>query len=393
MHSGPNQSESPHSHFSVLHLINAFDARYERDQRLIVDLQHQVGYDVTVVTSRYDDESSRRGALFFRDAERDLGGVKIFHTRSCKIPFSGSRPVIIYSPNVALFKPHDITHVHGLTSYSCVLGSLFKKINRAKLIARSDLSQEGYELLKNNATWKSIFFKLFKSIDAVYTYTASEKAVLLDLGFPKDGVWVVPLGIQLNRFNRSVIRHTAPLAPTIGYIGRFDPVKGVHRLVAPLSRILREYSHTKVVFAGSKDDVQYADAILDRMGVLTNFSYLGPLAASDTPAFYHNCDILVIPSVYDTGAIVALEAMASGVAIVASDIRPLNDYLKHEVSAILVNSEAEIYDACKRLVEDDALRTQLAAAAQKEASKYNGQTMIRKLEEIYASVTCGEGRC
>jgi glycosyltransferase involved in cell wall biosynthesis len=226
----------------------------------------------------------------------------------------------------------------------------------------------------------------------VYTYTASEKAVLLDLGFPKDGVWVVPLGIQLSRFNRSVIRHTAPLAPTIGYIGRFDPVKGVHRLVAPLSRILREYSHTKVVFAGSKDDVQYANAILDRMGVLTNFSYLGPLAASDTPAFYHNCDILVIPSVYDTGAIVALEAMASGVAIVASDIRPLNDYLKHEVSAILVNSEAEIYDACKRLVEDDALRTQLAAAAQKEASKYNGQTMIRKLEEIYASVTCGEGR-
>jgi glycosyltransferase involved in cell wall biosynthesis len=71
----------------------------------------------------------------------------------------------------------------------------------------------------------------------------------------------------------------------------------------------------------------------------------------------------------------------------------LNDYLKHEVSAILVNSEAEIYDACKRLIEDDALRTQLAAAAQKEASKYNGQTMIRKLEEIYASVTCGEGRC
>jgi glycosyltransferase involved in cell wall biosynthesis len=294
---------------------------------------------------------------------------------------------------VALLKPHDITHAHGLTSYSCVLGSLFKKINGTKLVVRSDLSQEGYELLKNNTAWRSIFFKLFKSIDAVYTYTASEKALLLDLGFPKDGVWVVPLGIQLSRFYRSVTRHNASLAPMIGYIGRFDPVKGVHRLVEPLSRILQEYAHTKVVFAGSRDNVQYADAILDRMGVHTNFSYLGPLAASDTPSFYHNCDILVIPSVYDTGAIVALEAMASGVAIVASDIRPLNDYLKHEVSAILVNSEAEIYDACKRLVEDDALRTQLAAAAQKEASKYNGQTMIRKLEEIYASVTCGEGRC
>jgi len=392
MHSGPNKSESPHDHFSVLHLINAFDARYERDQRLIVDLQRRRGYDVTVVTSRYDDESSRRSALFFRDAEQHLGGVKIFHTRSCKIPLGGFRSVIIYSPNVALLKPHDITHVHGLTSYSCVLGSLFKKINRAKLVARSDLSQEGYDLLKNNAAWRSIFFKLFRSIDAVYTYTASEKAILLDLGFPKDAVWVVPLGIQLSRFYRSVKRHNAPLAPTIGYIGRFDPVKGVHRLVEPLSRILGEYVGAKVVFAGPRDDVHYADAILDRMGAFTNFSYLGPLAASDTPAFYHNCDIVVIPSLYDTGAIVALEAMASGLAIVASDIRPMNDYLEHEVSAILVNTEAEIYDACKRLIEDDALRAHLAAAAQKEASKYSGLTMIGKLEEIYATVTDGEAR-
>src|SRR5665811_2145619 len=218
MHSGPNKSKSPY--FSVLHLINAFDARYERDQRLIVDLQHRRGYDVTVVTSRYDDESNRRGARFFLDAEQHLGGVKIFHTPSCKIPFGRSRPVIIYSPSVALLKPHDITHAHGLTSYSCVLGSLFKKINGTKLVVRSDLSQEGYELLKNNTAWRSIFFKLFKSIDAVYTYTASEKALLLDLGFPKDGVWVVPLGIQLSRFYRSVTRHNASLEPMIGYIGR-----------------------------------------------------------------------------------------------------------------------------------------------------------------------------
>ena len=259
-------------------------------------------------------------------------------------------------------------------------------------MARSDLSQDGYDLLKNNTTWRSIFFKLFKSIDAVYTYTASEKAVLLDLGLPEDAVWIVPLGIQLNRFYRSVARHNAPLAPTIGYIGRFDPVKGVHRLVEPLSKILCEYVGAKVVFAGPKDDAQYADAILDRLGAFTNFSYRGRLAARETPAFYHNCDIVVIPSLHDTGAIVALEAMASGLAIVASDIPPLNEYLEHEVSAILVNTEAEIYNACKRLIEDDALRAQLAAAAQKEASKYSGLTMIRKLEEIYASVTDGERR-
>jgi glycosyltransferase involved in cell wall biosynthesis len=315
--------------------------------------------------------------------------VKIFHTHSCKIPCGGSQPLIIYSPSLALLKPHDVTHVHGLTSYSCVLGSLFKKINHAKLVARSDLSQEGYDLLKNNAAWRSIFFKLFKSIDAVYAYTASEKAILLDLGFPEDAVWVVPLGIDLSRFYRRVTRHNAALAPTIGYIGRFDPVKGVHRLVEPLTRILREYVGAKVVFAGSRDDFQYADAILDRMGAFTNFSYLGPLAASDTPAFYYNCDIVLIPSLYDTGAIVALEAMASGVAIIASDIRPLNDYFKHEVSAILVKTEAEIYNACKRLIEDDALRAKLAAAAQKEATKYSGLTMIRKLEEIYANITDG----
>ena len=385
-----SKDEPRRDRWSVLHLINVFDARHQRDQQQIVDLQRRMGYDVTVVTSRYDDESNRRSERFFLDAEQHLGGVKFFHTRSCKVSLGGSRRVIIYSPSVALLKPHDITHIHGLTSYSCVLGSLFKKINRAKLVVRSDLSQEGYDLLKNNTAWRAIFFKLFKSIDAVYTYTASEKALLLDLGIPKDAVWIVPLGIQLNRFYRSVARHSVPFAPTIGYIGRFDPIKGVHRLVEPLSKILREYVGANVIFAGPKDHVEYADAILDRMGVFSNFSYLGPLAPPETPAFYHDCDIVIIPSLYESGAIVALEAMASGLAIVASNIRPLNEYLEHEVSAILVNTDAEIYDACKRLIEDDVLRAQLAASAQKKASKYSGLTMIRNLEEIYASVKDSE---
>ena len=84
------------------------------------------------------------------------------------------------------------------------------------------------------------------------------------------------------------------------------------------------------------------------------------------------------------------QARSSGLAIVASNIRPLNEYLEHEVSAILVNTDAEIYDACKRLIEDDVLRAQLAARAQKKASKYSGLTMIRNLEEIYASVKDSE---
>jgi glycosyltransferase involved in cell wall biosynthesis len=371
--------------WSVLHLINVFDARYQRDQRQIVDLQRRRGYDVTVVTSRYDDESNRRDVRFFQDAEKFLDGVKIFHTHSCKIPLGTSQPAVIYRPNSAVFKPYDITHIHGLTSYSCVLGCLSKRVNRTRLVTRADLSQEGYALLKNNAAWRSVFFKLLKSIDAVYAYTDLEKAVLVDVGIPDDDIWVVPLGVRLEQFCEPASREDAGHTLTIGYVGRFDWVKGVHRLVAPLSKILRKYEFVRVIFAGPKRDVRYANNVLSRMRALPNFSYLGRPA--ETPPFYRRCDIIVIPSLYDTGTIVALEAMASGKAIIASNVRPLSEYLEHGVSALLVETEEEIYSSCKRLIEDPDLRAKLGAAARKESSKYSDLAMIRKLEQVYACVS------
>jgi len=389
MHSHATKTKPPHDHWSVLHLINAFDARYDRDQRRIVCLQRRRGYDVTVVTSRYDDDLKRRNAFFFQQAEEDLSGVKIFHNYSCKLRFSTEQQMVFYLPNLASLRAFDITHVHGLTSYACVLGCLFKRLNQSKLVIRSDLSQAGYEILKNNAVYKSFFFKLLKSMDAVYAYTASEKAILLDVGIPEDYIWVVPIGIELDRFRKRTATDDSDSAVTIGYIGRFDRVKGVHRLVKPLSQVLRECENVRVMFAGPKQDVQYATPILRELSLFPRFSYAGRLSADEVPGFYHGCDIIVIPSLFDTGAIVALEAMASGKAIVASNIRPFNEYLEDGVSGLLVDTEGEIYSSCKQLIKDSDLRARLGRAALQQASNYSDVTMIRKLEEIYTYVTQG----
>jgi len=387
MRSRAEKNKLPYARWSVLHLINAFDARYDRDQRRIVYLQQSKGYDVSVVTSRYDDDSKRRDAFFFKQAEEDLGGVKIFHNHSCQLRFGTAKPMVLYLPNAASLREFDVTHIHGLTSYSCVLGCFLKRFNQSRLVVRSDLSQAGYRLLKNSAVYRSFFFKLLKSMDAVYTYTASEKAILVDVGIPEDDVWVVPLGIQLDRFRQRTSTDGSESPVTIGYIGRFDRVKGVHRLVNPLSQILRECENVRVVFAGPKQDVQYASLILRQMSLFPSFSYAGSLSSDRTPGFYQGCDIIVIPSLSDTGAIVALEAMASGKAIVASNVRPFSEYLEDGVSGVLVDTEDEIYSSCKQLIEDVELRARLGRAALKTASNYSDATMIRKLEELYAFVT------
>jgi glycosyltransferase involved in cell wall biosynthesis len=378
---------SSQARWSVLHLINVFDARYDRDQRRIVDLQQQRGYDVSVITSRYDDELKRRDALFFQQAEAPLAGVKISHNYSCKIQLVDAHPSVVYLPDPTSLRAYDVTHVHGITSYSSILGCLLKRLNQSRLVTRSDLSQTAYQLLKNSVAYRSCFFKLLKSMDAVYTYTASEKALLLDLGIPGDLVWVVPLGIRLERFRNYTATDESRSMITIGFIGRFDRVKGVHRLVKPLGQILNEYENVRVKFAGPKQDIKYATSILREMSIFSSFSYVGSLGSSETPRFYHGCDIVLVPSLFDTGAIVALEAMASGKAIVASNISPFTEYLKDGESGLLVNNEDEIYSSCKLLIEDADLRTRLGRAARKSASAYSDVAMIEKLEEIYAYVT------
>lgn len=100
---------------------------------------------------------------------------------------------------------------------------------------------------------------------------------------------------------------------------------------------------------------------------------LGVLPESHISLLYHAADVLAFPSVKEGWGLVVLEAMASGLAALASDLPVFREYLAPEENALLVNPQDEqsIAAGMLRLVQDDPLRQRLVTAGLATAQKFS----------------------
>ena len=161
--------------YSVLHLIDIFDMRYERDQQRIVSLQAERGYTVTVVTSTFNDEWRRDQRSSFEKREANFKGIDIHHNAAVKLP---SFETVVYVPGARAFGHYDIIHAYGSWSYSSYLSCALKKFTKVPVVMRADFSELAYRRAKRSRLWQSLLRAQFKYADAITAFTTAEKQYL-----------------------------------------------------------------------------------------------------------------------------------------------------------------------------------------------------------------------
>jgi glycosyltransferase involved in cell wall biosynthesis len=108
--------------------------------------------------------------------------------------------------------------------------------------------------------------------------------------------------------------------------------------------------------------------------------------ATDLPPIYRDFDIFVLPSLAEGTSMSALEAMATGLAVVATDVGGNADVLAGGEAGRLVpsNDVAALTDALDLLVADSAARHALGRAARARAVQvYEEERVIDQYEELY----------
>jgi glycosyltransferase involved in cell wall biosynthesis len=369
----------------ILHLIDSFDARFERDQIKLVELLEKKGYQNTVITSRYSSDWRRAKKAEFKNWEKRFSQTEILHEPSLRIPTPFSKVLLpIYLPSKQILRDFDIIHAYTFGTYSSLFGAALKTIKKSKFAIRSDLSPVAYDKAKNAPFYRRILTYPFRIAEAVYTYSNLEKCYVVGLGVQENKIWIIPPGIDLRRFSKNPIAQKKE-SITIGYLGRFSVIKGIHRIIPALCAVLQEDKKVKVVFTGILEDVKYAKNVIGSFKGFRNFEYLSNLKTSPI-RFYNICDIILVPSISETGAITVLEAMAAGKVVIASDINPINEYIQHEHTGFLFRDQKEVYLYLKRLIGNPDLIEKIGKLARKEAEKYDWQLIIRRYEAMYRSI-------
>ncbi len=129
-------------------------------------------------------------------------------------------------------------------------------------------------------------------------------------------------------------------------------------------------------------DRQRFQALAERHGVADRVRFLG--RRPDVERVYRAADVFVFPTLYEAFPLVALEAAASGLPIVATPVNGIEELLAGGEAGVVVRREAaELTRALRELGEDEARRAALGRAARRRAESYTWEAHARGVLEAY----------
>jgi glycosyltransferase involved in cell wall biosynthesis len=213
------------------------------------------------------------------------------------------------------------------------------------------------------------------------------------VGFPLEKIHTIRNGVDLDRFTpalRTGARaelEARPGAIRIVIVGRLLPVKD-HRTFLGAVRLLRDDGVDVAAFiVGDGPLAQDLRSQVVALGLESAVTFLGNRV--DVQRVLAGCDIAVSSSTSEGLSNTVLEAMATGIPVVATDVGGTGELVVHGETGLLVppGSPADLAGALATLAQDAARRSALGAAGRLRAeAEFSSPGMVEKYEELYLSL-------
>ncbi|MFF2622077.1 glycosyltransferase [Oerskovia jenensis] len=382
------------------------DAWRERERELRV-----AGVDVRLLSARAWDEGGTTVPLRARAGE-PVEGVRTF----------GSHPALfVYSPGPlwrALGQDWDVLDLHEEPFALATAEILALRRLRALLPGRARRPAPPYVLYSAQNIAKRYPWP-FRTLEAAALRGAAAVSVCNEAAArivrakgARGLVEVVPLGVDLSVFSPGEAVAPGPsalppdgVAPAprpgrpgrpgtgpaqgavhVGYAGRLAPHKGVDVLLDAV----RDDERLRLTLAG---DGPSARALRDRARPLGDrVRFVGPLAGDDLVAFYRSLDVLAVPSLDTPGWVeqfgrVAVEAMACGTPVVASDSGALPDVVGGAGLLVPPGDARALREALVRVVDEPGLAETLRTQGADRAASCAWPEVARRYLALYEHAT------
>jgi glycosyltransferase involved in cell wall biosynthesis len=172
--------------------------------------------------------------------------------------------------------------------------------------------------------------------------------------------------------------------PTIGAVGRLEPVKGFGFLLHAAAKVRARFPDLRVELAGSGTDERRLRSLAEQIGLDDSVSFPG--WQEDVNALHRRWQVLAQPSLHEGFGLAALEGMAAGLPVVASATGGLPELVEDERTGFLVpvGDVEALAGRLARLLEDEALRLRMGEAARRRAAaSFSVDEMAARMAAVY----------
>lgn len=184
------------------------------------------------------------------------------------------------------------------------------------------------------------------------------------------------------------------VSPTLVFVGRIQALKGADVALETLARVRQSHPHARLIMiggasgAGGDRELQALQARAARPDLRGAVTFIPPVPHADLADVYRAADLLVLPSRSETFGLVAAEAQASGLPVVAARVGGLVHVVDDGGSGVLVDGWGPdgYAAAVDKIVSDPALAARLSEGAVTWAERFSWEATALRLLELYGGV-------
>ena len=224
-----------------------------------------------------------------------------------------------------------------------------------------------------------IFYKFHKVVPVALSGLVQD-TVVEEYGLKKEDIPVVFNGIRLSNCKVKT-DYAAKDLFTILHIGRFEDQKNHMGLVRAFAAFHQKHPNSRLHLIGDGVNKQAVMDYVEQNGLTDAVLFLGQKARVFDDL--NGADIFTLPSIYEGIPMTLIEAMGTGLPIVATKVGGVADMLDDSSALLVPVEEAAITEAFEKYYLDESLRERHGKAALRKADLFSAEAMARSYEAIY----------
>ncbi len=331
----------------------------------------------------------------------------VFRVPSIPFIFITERRVgLFYQPRLAhVIKRLNLDIIHTHTEFSLgIFGRIMARELRLPVVHTYHTIYEDYThylthfkaLDRRAKAFARTYTKVCcNTVEQVVVPTEKTKKLLMTYSVHKD-ISVVPTGIDLDKFERSryseaevhQLRESFGIRPedkVLLYIGRVSQEKNIEEIITAMPEYMASRSQVKFLVIGSGPALERLQAMVEELGLKERFIFAGAKPWDTIGLYYQLGDVFVSASRSETQGLTYIEAMASGLPVVAREDRCLEEILEQGVNGYTFSDVKGLYYGLDQVLFLDQ-ETDYRGNAIEKVKKYSMQEFAHQIEKVYQQV-------
>lgn len=331
----------------------------------------------------------------------------VFRVPSLPFIFITERRVgLFYQPKLAhVIKKLNLDIIHTHTEFSLgIFGRIMARELKLPIVHTYHTIYEDYThyltrfkaLDRRAKAFARTYSKVCcNTVEQVIVPTEKTKELLMRYSVHKD-ISVVPTGIDLHKFDQNNYSKEAveelkrkygimPQEKVLLYLGRVSHEKNIEEIVSAMPKYMKMRENIKFVVVGSGPALENLGQMVKQLQIADKFVFTGAQPWDQIGLFYRLGDVFVSASRSETQGLTYIEAMASGLPVVARQDQCLVDILEEGSNGYTFTDQEGLYYGLDQVLFQDKV-TDYSKNAISKVSKYSTQEFAYQVEKVYQQV-------